>query len=196
MRLSNGELTRWTFSEVGGLDPASFIAPTLIQFKSFDERQIPAFYFRPRTAKAGEKLPVIISTHPRTQSKMEKFGLRVDNTHVRFMPPFGFFDFVALEQSAFCVLSDSGTVQEECALFGVPNVTIRDVTAPAAEPEAPRPKRTRPAPEAVAAEPARELEEDVHPDDIVDAPVDSVSDSRARIESMFDATVVEEHEHS
>ena len=74
--------------------------------------------------------------------------------------------------------------------------TIRDVTAPAAEPEAPRPKRTRPAPEAVAAEPARELEEDVHLDDIVDAPVDAVSDSRARIESMFDATVVEEHEHS
>ena len=58
------------------------------------------------------------------------------------------------------------------------------------------PKSTRPAPEAVAAEPARELEEDVHLDDIVDAPVDAVSDSRARIESMFDATVVEEHEHS
>ena len=35
---------------------------------------------------------------------------------------------VALEQSAHCVLSDSGTVQEECAIFGVPSVTIRDVT--------------------------------------------------------------------
>ena len=41
---------------------------------------------------------------------------------------FGFFDFVALERQAFCVLSDSGTVQEECAIFGVPNVTLRDVT--------------------------------------------------------------------
>ena len=40
----------------------------------------------------------------------------------------GFFDFVALEQAAFCVLSDSGTVQEECCIFRVPNVTIRDVT--------------------------------------------------------------------
>ena len=39
------------------------------------------------------------------------------------------FDFVRLEQEAFCVLTDSGTVQEETCIFGVPNVTIRDVTA-------------------------------------------------------------------
>lgn len=44
------------------------------------------------------------------------------------MEPFGFFDFITMEKKAFCVLSDSGTVQEECAIFGVPNVTIRDVT--------------------------------------------------------------------
>ncbi len=44
------------------------------------------------------------------------------------MPPFGFFDFIVLERHALCVLSDSGTVQEECAIFNVPNVTIRDVT--------------------------------------------------------------------
>ncbi|MFA7124306.1 MAG: UDP-N-acetylglucosamine 2-epimerase, partial [Candidatus Delongbacteria bacterium] len=42
--------------------------------------------------------------------------------------PFGFFDFIKLEKSAFCVLSDSGTVQEECAIIGVPNITMRDVT--------------------------------------------------------------------
>jgi UDP-N-acetylglucosamine 2-epimerase (non-hydrolysing) len=44
------------------------------------------------------------------------------------MEPFGFPDFIALEKSAFCVLSDSGTVQEECCIFGTPNVTLRDVT--------------------------------------------------------------------
>ena len=42
--------------------------------------------------------------------------------------PFGFFDFIRLERSAFCVLSDSGTVQEEVCIMGVPNVTIRGVT--------------------------------------------------------------------
>ena len=45
-----------------------------------------------------------------------------------FHEPFGFFDFIRLEQNASCVLSDSGTVQEECCIFHVPNVTIRDVT--------------------------------------------------------------------
>jgi len=47
---------------------------------------------------------------------------------VRLIDPLGFFDFVWLEQHARCVLSDSGTVQEECCLFNVPNVTLRDVT--------------------------------------------------------------------
>ena len=42
--------------------------------------------------------------------------------------PFGFFDFVALERHARCVLTDSGTVQEECCIFGVPTVTVRDTT--------------------------------------------------------------------
>jgi UDP-N-acetylglucosamine 2-epimerase (non-hydrolysing) len=55
-------------------------------------------------------------------------GSWLGNPQVRFLPPFGFFDFVALEKNAFCLLSDSGTVQEECCILRVPNVTIRDVT--------------------------------------------------------------------
>jgi UDP-N-acetylglucosamine 2-epimerase (non-hydrolysing) len=73
-------------------------------------------------------LPIICSLHPRTRNKMLAFGLDVANSQIRFMEPLGFFDFIALEKQAFCVLSDSGTVQEECSLFRVPNVTIRDVT--------------------------------------------------------------------
>jgi UDP-N-acetylglucosamine 2-epimerase (non-hydrolysing) len=73
-------------------------------------------------------VPVIISTHPRTRARMQTYGIGIDNDQVRFLPPFGFFDFITLERHAHCVLSDSGTVQEECAIFGVPNVTIRDVT--------------------------------------------------------------------
>jgi UDP-N-acetylglucosamine 2-epimerase (non-hydrolysing) len=59
---------------------------------------------------------------------METFGIDLDRAALSFLEPLGFFDFVRLEQSAFCVLSDSGTVQEETCIFGVPNVTIRDVT--------------------------------------------------------------------
>lgn len=73
-------------------------------------------------------LPVVVSTHPHTRNKMQEFGVDVQNQRIRFMEPFGFFDFVHLERNAFCVLSDSGTVQEECAIFKVPNVTLRDVT--------------------------------------------------------------------
>jgi len=72
--------------------------------------------------------PVVCSFHPRTRAKVEKFGVRVNLPGLVFAQPFGLFDFVRLEQSAFCILSDSGTVQEEACILGVPNVTIRDVT--------------------------------------------------------------------
>ena len=73
-------------------------------------------------------LPVVVSTHPRTRARMQEFGCENGTELIRYLPPFGFFDFVQLERNAFCVLSDSGTVQEECAILRVANVTIRDVT--------------------------------------------------------------------
>jgi UDP-N-acetylglucosamine 2-epimerase (non-hydrolysing) len=72
--------------------------------------------------------PVICSFHPRTRAKVEKFGVDIRKEGVRFLDPLGFLDFVKLERSAFCILSDSGTVQEEACIFHVPNVTIREVT--------------------------------------------------------------------
>jgi UDP-N-acetylglucosamine 2-epimerase (non-hydrolysing) len=74
------------------------------------------------------RLPIIISTHPRTRASLAKYEIQVENEELRFLDPFGLFDFVKLEQNAFCVLTDSGTVQEECCIFGIPTVTIRDVT--------------------------------------------------------------------
>ncbi len=73
-------------------------------------------------------LPVICSLHPRTKSRIEKSDLDCYSSYVRFMEPVGFFDFIRLEKSALCIITDSGTVQEECCIFRKPNVTIRDVT--------------------------------------------------------------------
>ncbi|MBT9139342.1 MAG: UDP-2,3-diacetamido-2,3-dideoxy-D-glucuronate 2-epimerase [Syntrophomonadaceae bacterium] len=73
-------------------------------------------------------LPVICSLHPRTKNKIQQFGLKISNENIRLLKPFGFFDFVSLEKQASCVITDSGTVQEECCIFRVPNITIRDVT--------------------------------------------------------------------
>lgn len=71
---------------------------------------------------------MLVSVHPRTAEKLEKFGLKTNSDKIKLLAPLGFFDFVKLEKKALAVLTDSGTVQEECAIFGVPNITLRDVT--------------------------------------------------------------------
>ncbi|MER3431693.1 MAG: UDP-N-acetylglucosamine 2-epimerase (non-hydrolyzing) [Blastocatellia bacterium] len=72
--------------------------------------------------------PMFVSVHPRTAEKLRKFSTPVNDQRINLLEPFGFFDFVKLEKNALAVLTDSGTVQEECAIFGVPNITLRDVT--------------------------------------------------------------------
>jgi UDP-N-acetylglucosamine 2-epimerase (non-hydrolysing) len=72
--------------------------------------------------------PLLVSLHPRTAGKLAQFGLKPETSNIRLLEPLGFFDFVKLEKNAQAVLTDSGTVQEECAIFGIPNVTLRDVT--------------------------------------------------------------------
>lgn len=72
--------------------------------------------------------PLLVSVHPRTADKLESYGVSPSSEKVRLLDPLGFFDFVKLEKNAFCVLTDSGTVQEECCIYGIPNVTVRDVT--------------------------------------------------------------------
>jgi UDP-N-acetylglucosamine 2-epimerase (non-hydrolysing) len=71
-------------------------------------------------------LPVVVSLHPRTAERMKAHG--INSKGLIFIDPPGLFDFVNLEKHALCVLTDSGTVQEECCIFGVPAVTLRDVT--------------------------------------------------------------------
>jgi UDP-N-acetylglucosamine 2-epimerase (non-hydrolysing) len=78
--------------------------------------------------RAEHERPVVVSVHPRTRKRLEEGGLRPTDPDVRLIEPLGLPDFVRLERDAFCVLSDSGTVQEECCIFKVPNVTIRDTT--------------------------------------------------------------------
>jgi UDP-N-acetylglucosamine 2-epimerase (non-hydrolysing) len=77
--------------------------------------------------KISEKYKVIFSVHPRTKNKLEKFNIKLNN-NILISNPMGFFDFVKLEKNAICVISDSGTVQEECCILGVPSLTIREST--------------------------------------------------------------------
>lgn len=71
-------------------------------------------------------LPVIFPVHPRTRKRIEDFGIDLDET--RAIDPVGFLEFLQLETGARLVLTDSGGVQEETCILGVPCVTLRDNT--------------------------------------------------------------------
>lgn len=73
------------------------------------------------------QMPVIYSTHPRSQKYIDKRNFKF-HPLVRNLKPFGFMDYNKLQKNAYCVLSDSGTLSEESAMLGFPGVLIRTST--------------------------------------------------------------------
>ena len=72
------------------------------------------------------KMPMIWSVHPHTGKQFGKNPHLQIKKGIKFLEPLGFFEFNNLQKNAFCVLSDSGTAPEECSIFGVPIVVLRD----------------------------------------------------------------------
>ena len=79
-----------------------------------------------RGVAAEYEYPIIVSTHPRTRKRLEALGESIEHPLIRFMTPFGLFDYIRLQMEAFCVLSDSGTITEEATLLNLPAVTLRN----------------------------------------------------------------------
>jgi UDP-N-acetylglucosamine 2-epimerase (non-hydrolysing) len=69
--------------------------------------------------------PIVVSTHPRTRQRLESLDFACDG-NIRFLPPFGYHDYLRLQTDAFCTLSDSGTISEEASILGLPAVTMRN----------------------------------------------------------------------
>jgi len=72
------------------------------------------------------QFPVIVSTHPRTQKRLNALPNKSMNPLIQYAKPFGFFDYNKLQIEAFCVVSDSGTITEEGSLLNLPAITIRN----------------------------------------------------------------------
>ncbi|MFV2021928.1 non-hydrolyzing UDP-N-acetylglucosamine 2-epimerase [Micromonospora sp. LOL_023] len=80
-----------------------------------------------RAVRDQWRLPVLVSTHPRTRNRLEALATDPASLDgITFHEPFGLFDYVSLQRAARCTLSDSGTISEEAAILGFPAVTLRE----------------------------------------------------------------------
>jgi UDP-N-acetylglucosamine 2-epimerase (non-hydrolysing) len=78
--------------------------------------------------EVAQRLPLVFPVHPRTRQMLQRSGVALESASIRFIEPLGYLDFLALEEGASLVLTDSGGVQEETSAIGVPCLTLRDNT--------------------------------------------------------------------
>ena len=122
---------RWEASDVLErleLDAASYVLVTAHRQETVDvPRRLIALCHGLNAIASELARPLVWSVHPRTRVRLEGLDLPL-HPAIQLREPFGFFDFMALQSGAACVVTDSGTVQEECSLLHVPVVTCRDST--------------------------------------------------------------------
>ncbi len=107
------------------LTPKEFLLVSVHREENVDsERHLQLLLAGLRLTHQRFGVPVVVSTHPRTQQRLEALGIEQE-VGIQFLKPFGFFDYIKLQMSAMCVLSDSGTITEEAMLLGFPAVTMR-----------------------------------------------------------------------
>ncbi|MFN0085098.1 MAG: non-hydrolyzing UDP-N-acetylglucosamine 2-epimerase [Blastocatellia bacterium] len=108
------------------LEPCGFAVATLHRPANVDDPEV----LRGLLSALGEiarELPVIIPTHPRTQARIEEFGIELP-AGLTLIEPLGYRDFLKLWSNSRMVLTDSGGLQEETTALGIPCLTLRDNT--------------------------------------------------------------------
>jgi UDP-N-acetylglucosamine 2-epimerase (non-hydrolysing) len=110
-----------------GLEHGRYALVTLHRPSNVDDRETLEGLLR-LLGRIAARLPVLFPIHPRTRKMIQEFGLEDAHAGVRFADPVGYLEFVALEDGARLVLTDSGGVQEETTVLGVPCLTLRQNT--------------------------------------------------------------------
>lgn len=111
-----------------GLEPGRYILLSAHREENVDDERNFASMVDAVNALAEEYgVPVLYSMHPRARRHIEERGTEF-HPLVRAHMPFGFHDYIALQKSALCVVSDSGTLAEESAILGFPAVSLRTST--------------------------------------------------------------------
>jgi len=111
------------------LKPGKFFVITLHRAENVDQQEHLAKFVEAYNKIYDKyRLPMVWSVHPRTRKKLSEHPKLKTRKGIRISKPLGFFEFNNLQKNAYCVLSDSGTAQEECSILKVPVVTTRDVT--------------------------------------------------------------------
>ena len=108
-----------------GLEPGAYLAATVHRAGNVDD---PVRLERLVGLLGALPAPVVLPLHPRTRSRLEAGGLLQRLDGLTLTAPLGYLDFLALARGARAVLTDSGGVQKEAYLLGVPCVTLRDTT--------------------------------------------------------------------
>lgn len=110
-----------------GLEPGNFFIASIHREENVDDpRNLEQLMMGLSAAADQFDMPVIVSTHPRTQKRIADLARAPTDGRVRYQAPMGFFDYVKLQKSAFCVLSDSGTIAEEASILDLPAITLRN----------------------------------------------------------------------
>lgn len=122
------EAKRSNILEALGLQQNSYILMTLHRQENVDTKEVLSDIIKGLDSIYSESnLPIIFSAHPRTEKRLLEFGISLPSG-IKPIKPVGYLDFLTLEANAKITMTDSGGVQEESCILGIPCVTLRDTT--------------------------------------------------------------------